>query len=57
MFTTIDKAIAGLITPILSLLALYGFLPENLNTPEFIGAVTALITSLAVYLVPNKVKG
>jgi len=54
MFTTIDKAIAALITPVLSLLALYGLLPEALTTPEIIGAFTALITSLVVYFVPNK---
>lgn len=56
MFTTIDKAIAALITPLVSIFGLIGFLPEALSTTEFVTAVTALVTSLVVYFVPNKVK-
>ena len=56
MFTSFDKAIAALVTPIVSLLTLSGVLPESVATPEVVAGITALVTALAVYLIPNKAK-
>ena len=54
MFTTIDKAIAGLISSVLSLLVLFKVLPVDLATPEIVSAVSAAITGIVVWAVPNK---
>lgn len=54
MFTTIDKAIAALIAPILSLLFLVGLIPESFNTPEVIAGITSFVTAIAVWAIPNK---
>ena len=55
MFTTFDKAIAGLLGGLLSVLALLGLpLPEFLQNPEMVATVSGFISALLVYLVPNR---
>lgn len=51
MLTSFDKAIAGLVVPLLiAALAKIGFQADD----EFTGALVAIVTSLAVWFVPNK---
>lgn len=52
MYTQYDKAIAGLLTSLLGVLAMFQ-LPVGWITPEVIGAVTPFLTMLIVFLVPN----
>lgn len=54
MFTSYDKAIAALITPVISILVLAGLVPEDLASEATIAALTAVVTGLVTYLVPNK---
>jgi hypothetical protein len=54
MFTSWDKAIAAIVTPLLSILVLAGFLPEDLATDGFIAGMTSALTGLVTWLVPNK---
>lgn len=55
MITTIDKAIAALIVPVLSLLVLFHApVPAALTDPTTITLITGVITGIVTYFVPNK---
>ena len=55
MFTTIDKAIAALLTAVISILALLGLnLPAFVKDPATVAAITGVITAMVTWLVPNK---
>lgn len=56
MFSSYDKAIAALVTPILSILILSGVLPEDLATEEIIAGITGAVTGIVAWLIPNKEK-
>lgn len=52
MFTKIDKAIAALLGSALTIAAAFGL---NLDIdPEVVGGIGTAITTIIVYLVPNK---
>ena len=53
MISQYDKAIAGLLAALVTLLAAFGIKPDWLS-PELLTAATPIITGLVVYLVPNK---
>lgn len=53
MITTFDKAIVALIGSALSIAATFG-LKVDWATPEIIAAVGGLLTTLLVYVFPNK---
>ena len=48
-----NKAIAAFITGVLGLLGQFGIDPEW-ATPELIAAVTAVLSTAAVYFLPNR---
>jgi len=51
MITTFDKAIAGLIVPLLvAMLAHFGFQADE----TFSASLAAVVTALVVYFIPNK---
>tara|TARA_R110000744_G_scaffold154462_2_gene269251 strand:+ start:147 stop:314 length:168 start_codon:yes stop_codon:yes gene_type:complete len=53
MYTTYDKAIAAMLSPILGALIL-SFLPEVMQTTSVLISFEAIFTGLIVYFVPNK---
>ena len=53
MVTTFDKAIVALLGAIVSIAATFG-LSVSWATPEVIASVGGIITSILVYLVPNR---
>ena len=55
MITSFDKAIVALLGSVLSIAATFG-LNVDWATPEIIASVGGLVTTLLVWLVPNKVK-
>ena len=48
------KAIAGLVTPVVTALVALNVLPEVWATPEVITGITAIVTGIAVERVPNE---
>lgn len=52
MYTQYDKAIAGLLTSLIGVLAAFN-MPVGWITPEIIAAVTPFVTMIVVFLVPN----
>lgn len=56
MFTSFDKLLAAIITPVV-VYAVSNYLPaEFADNKEFVLAIAGGLTALAVYFVPNKVK-
>ena len=53
MFTSFDKAIAALVGALLTIAATFG-LPTDWATPEIIGVIGSVLTSLLTFVVPNK---
>lgn len=52
--TTVNKAVYGLLTGLLGVAALFVPGITEWVSPEIVSGVTAVVTSLVVYLVPNK---
>ncbi len=54
MFTSVDKAIIALVTPLFVLAGTYVPSLKAILTPELANALTLILTPLLVYVTPNK---
>lgn len=54
MFTSVDKAIVAVIGAIVFFVSEYTDLEPDFITQELIQSVSAVLTAVLVYLVPNK---
>jgi len=56
MFTTIDKALVALLGAVIFLVSQYTDLEPDFISEELLQSVSAVVSSVLVYFVPNKKK-
>ncbi len=54
MFTTVDKAIVAVIGAVVFFVSEYTDIEPDFVTEELIQSVSAVLTAILVYIVPNK---
>ena len=54
MITSIDKAIAAVVSGIASLLVLANVVPEEMLSTEMVASISSVIAGVVTWAVPNK---